>query len=133
MSANFPSGVSDNGVDTSSRANNAANKTYNETNNTAKEASATLRNDLTTLKNDLDALLSTASTMTERELRDAYARMMTKFSSLRYAAKGMAAQAGKQFNQSVDMTTDYVKERPLQSVAIAAGVGLVLGVLLGRR
>lgn len=91
-----------------------------------------LREELTHLKNDLDALMSHASTLTESELREARDRMMARFSSMRYSARGMAAQAGRQFSQGKDMTVDYVRDKPLQSVAIAAGAGLLLGMLMRR-
>lgn len=92
-----------------------------------------LREELTHLKSDLDALMTHASTLTENELREARDRIMTRFSSMRYAAKGLADQAGKQINQGMDVTVDYVRERPLQSVVIAAGVGALVGLLLTRR
>ena len=132
MSANFPTSQPDNGSDTE-RAGTAGNDAYEEAKDTAKQASSTLREDLAGLKSDLDALLARASTLSERELSDAYARLLTKFNSLRFAAKGMAAEAGRQLNQGVDMTCEYVKDRPLQSVGMAAGVGLLLGLLIGKR
>ena len=92
-----------------------------------------LREELSNLKSDLDALMSHASTLTENELIEARDRIMTRFSSMRYAARGLADQAGKQINQGMDVTVDYVRERPLQSVAIAAGVGALMGLLLTRR
>lgn len=92
-----------------------------------------LHEELSNLKSDLDALMSHASTLTENELREARDRIMTRFSSMRYAARGLADQAGKQINQGMDVTVDYVRERPLQSVAIAAGVGALVGLLLTRR
>ena len=91
-----------------------------------------LREELTHLKSDLDALMSHASTLTETELREARDRMLARFSSMRYTARGMAAQAGRQLSQGKDMTVDYVRDKPLQSVAIAAGTGLLLGMLMRR-
>jgi ElaB/YqjD/DUF883 family membrane-anchored ribosome-binding protein len=44
----------------------------------------------------------------------------------------MAGQAQEQLNRGVDMTSEYVKERPMQAVAIAAGIGLVLGAITRR-
>lgn len=92
-----------------------------------------LREELSNLKSDLDALMSHASTLTENELREARDRIMARFSSMRNAAKGMADQASKQFNQGMDVTIDYVRERPLQAVAIAAGIGALMGLILTRR
>lgn len=98
-----------------------------------RQTSRNLREDLNHLKTDLDALMSRAATLSEEELKDAYGQIMTRFSTLRYAAKGIAAQAGQQLNQGVGVTTEYVKERPLQAVGIAAGIGFLLGLLVSRR
>lgn len=84
-----------------------------------------LRSDLADLKKDLDALLGKASTLTDRELRDARDRLFVKFGSVKEAAQ-------EQFKQGVDITSDYVKESPMQAVAIAAGIGLLLGALTRR-
>ena len=91
-----------------------------------------MREELTNLKSDLDALMSHASTLTEHELREARDRILARFSSMRHAARGVAEQAGRQFSQGRDMTVDYVRDKPLQSVAIAAGAGLLLGLLFRR-
>lgn len=95
--------------------------------------SSRMREELSDLKSDLDALMSHASTLTENELREARDRIMARFSSMRYAAKGMADQANKQFSQGMDVTVDYVRERPLQSLAIAVGIGALAGLVLTRR
>lgn len=134
MSANFPSGKSENGADNTARASAAGTTTYEAGRPMGRPAGAeNLRQELGNLKNDLDNLVSKASGLSERELSEAYARMMTKFSSMRFAAKGIAAEASRQLNQGVDITSDYVKAKPLQSVAMAAGFGLVLGMLMPRR
>ena len=91
-----------------------------------------MRDELSTLKSDLDALMSHASTLNEVELREARDRILARFSSMRYAARGIADQAGRQFSQGREMTVDYVRDKPLQAVAIAAGVGLLLGTMMRR-
>ena len=58
---------------------------------------------------------------------------MAKFSSVRYAARGIASEASRQFSRGVETTTGYVKEKPMQSVAVAVGTGLLLGMLFRRR
>lgn len=101
--------------------------------NGSEQTAASLREELASLKADLDALLGKASSLTDREFRIARDQLMMKFGSMRYAAKGLAAEATRQFNCGVDCTTDYVKEKPLQSVAMAAGVGLLIGALMRSR
>ena len=91
-----------------------------------------MRDDLSNLKSDLDALMSHASTLNENELREARDRILARFSSMRYAARGITDQAGRQFSQGREMTVDYVRDKPLQAVAIAAGVGLLLGAMMRR-
>lgn len=94
---------------------------------------ATLRTDLQTLKDDLDVLLAHAAELTDVELNEAHERILTKFSSLRHAAKGIAAQASRQFDHGVEATTDYVRGKPVQSIALAIGFGALLGIIIGRR
>ncbi len=91
-----------------------------------------IREDLANLKSDLDALMSHASTLSENELHEARDRILARFSSVRFAARGIAEQAGRQLTQGREMTADYVRDKPLQSVAIAAGVGLLIGAMLRR-
>ena len=87
--------------------------------------SGDLRSDLADLKKDLDALLSKASTLTDRELHDARDRLFAKFGTVRDAAQ-------EQFQQGIDIASGYAKEKPMQAVAIAAGIGLLLGALTRR-
>jgi len=96
-------------------------------------STATLREDLQALKTDLDTLLGHAAELTDVELHDAQERILTKFSSLRFAAKGIAVEAGRQFHHGVEVTTDYVKEKPIQSIALAVSFGTLLGVIIGRK
>jgi ElaB/YqjD/DUF883 family membrane-anchored ribosome-binding protein len=129
MSSNYP-GTSDNlSGQTSSQAQNVYSESESYSSTTSGSA---LRAELTNLKSDLDALMSKASNLTDRELSDARDKMLSKFSSMRSTAKGMASEAQRQLHQGVDATTDYVKEKPLQSVAIATGIGLLLGAVLRR-
>jgi ElaB/YqjD/DUF883 family membrane-anchored ribosome-binding protein len=93
---------------------------------------AALRTELSNLKSDLDTLISRATNLSEDELRREYSRLMTKFSSLRSSAKNVAAQANQQINRSMDATSGYIREKPLQSVAVATGIGVVLGMLFNR-
>ncbi len=93
-------------------------------------ASGSLRDELSNLKQDLDDLVSRAALLSESELGEARDKMMVKFGSMRNTARGVAEQARTQLNQGMDVTSDYVRDKPLQSVAIAAGFGMLVGVLM---
>lgn len=91
-----------------------------------------LREELANLKEDLDALMSHASTLTESELREARDRILNRFSSMKNVARSFASEATRQLTQGRDATSEFVRNRPFQSVLIAAAAGLMLGVLLRR-
>ena len=91
------------------------------------------RSEMAILRADLDNLVSRISSMTEHELAAAKEKLLAKVESTKIAARGVAADVSQQLHHGVDVTTDYVKERPLQSVAVAAGVGVLLGMLIARR
>lgn len=92
-----------------------------------------LRSQLASLKTELDSLVQRAMTMGDDELSHAHDEIMARFSSMRHAARGMATQASRQLKTGVDVTTGYVQEKPMQSVGVAAAVGMALGLLLSRR
>jgi len=101
--------------------------------NGAPRSAASLRTELSSLKSDLDALVNRSASLSDEELIQAHAQLMSKFSTMRYAAKGIATEAGRQLNRGVETTTTYVKDKPMQSVAVAVGTGLLLGLLFKRR
>jgi len=139
MESNFTTSPSGNGSDMASTTAQAARSgstgsTYTETSKSGTQrSSATLRSDLSNLKNDLDALVNRSSSLSDDELAQAHAQLMAKFSTVRYAARGIASQASQQFNRGMETTTEYVKGKPVQSVAAAVGAGLLLGMLFKRR
>lgn len=98
-----------------------------------QRTAATLRSELSSMKNELDALVNRSSSMSDDELTQAHAQLMSRFSSVRYAAKGIASEATRQLNRGMESTTEYVKDKPMQSVAVAVGTGLLLGMLFKRR
>ncbi len=119
-------------IQTSSTDASARRHEYQGQQQQAGGKAVRIREDLASLKNDLDALMSHSSTLSENELREARDRILARFSSMRFAARGIAEQASRQFSQGRDITADYVREKPLQSVAIAAGLGLLVGAIVRR-
>jgi len=133
MDTNTTTTTTGNGSDKASAAMQSARGTMNEIKGAAQKSAASLRSDLSSLKSDLDSLVNRSSSLSDDELAQAHAQLMAKFSSVRYAAKGIANQASQQFNRGMETTTTYVKDKPMQSVAVAVGTGLLLGLLFNRR
>src|SRR5450830_556492 len=98
-----------------------------------KQIGAVAKEEVTSLRADLDDLTSRFSSLSESELIAAKENILAKMESTKVAAKGIASDVTQQINHGVGVTTDYVKERPLQSVAVAAGIGILLGMLISRR
>ncbi|RJG08027.1 DUF883 family protein [Noviherbaspirillum cavernae] len=128
MESTLHSSTPGNGSD----AANAIKGAYREAKGAARRSAAEMRSDLSNIKHDLDALIDRAPSMSDDELTKAHAQMMQQFSSVRSTAKGLANEASRQFNRGMETTTEYVKGRPMQSVAVAVGTGLLLGFLLHR-
>lgn len=97
-----------------------------------QEEGQSLREELASMKGDLDALMARASTLSDRELSRARDQLLARFASMRHAAKGMAVDARQQLNRGVDVTSDYVRDKPFQSVAIAIAAGALLGAWMRR-
>lgn len=127
------SGMVGNGGDRASTSAQQSRSSFREKRFGSQKSAETLRAELASLKEDLDSLVGRSAGLSDEELAQAHAQLMAKFSSVRYAARGIATEASRQLNRGVETTTGYVKEKPMQSVAVAVGTGLVLGMLFGKR
>lgn len=92
-----------------------------------------LRDEMAQFKSELDVLISHASSLSERELGEAYSKLMARFQTYRSKAADMASNAQEQLNHGMDAACEHVKEKPMQSVAIAAGAGMLMGLVMRRR
>lgn len=93
----------------------------------------TVNNDVKTLVRDAQALLQAAASLTGEKAEEMRGRGMRALDSA--LAKAQEAQAsalvaGKEMAASADL---YVKENPWRTIAAAASVGLLVGVILGRK
>ena len=93
---------------------------------------ATLRSDLQMLKTDIDSLITHAVDLTDAELSDAYERVAGKVASASQSAREFAGKASDKIHQGVDVSTGYVKDRPKQALALALGLGALVGIILAR-
>ncbi|NMM20052.1 MAG: DUF883 domain-containing protein [Rhodoferax sp.] len=98
-----------------------------------KQIGAVAKEEVTSLRADLDDLTSRLSSLSEFELTAAKEKILAKIEAVKLAAKGVTTDVGQQLNHGVGVTTEYVKGRPLQSLAVAAGIGILLGMLMSRR
>ena len=89
------------------------------------------------LLNDLRTLVVEAEKMMEASVTehtgDAMAALRARYEAAQERLGVMYATARKNVVAGAQCTDEAIRTHPYQSIAIAAGVGLLVGVLLGRR
>lgn len=89
--------------------------------------------DLKTVVQDAEALLRATSAQTGERIQEVRARAEQSLQQARTRLSELEQDAYRRAQEVADATEGYVRENPWQSVGIAAGVGLLLGLLLTRR
>lgn len=89
------------------------------------------------LLNDLHTLVAEAEKMMGDSLTehtvDAVDALRSRFEAAQERMGELYTSARKKVVAGAKCTDETIRENPYQSIAIAAGVGLLVGVLLGRR
>jgi len=89
--------------------------------------------DLKVVMNDAEALLRATSTQTGEKIQEVRARAEESLRQAKVRLTQMEEEAMKRAREVAQATEDYVRDNPWQSVGIAAGVGVLVGLLLSRR
>jgi ElaB/YqjD/DUF883 family membrane-anchored ribosome-binding protein len=89
--------------------------------------------DLKTVMEDAEALLKATSTLTGEKIQEVRARAEESLRQAKERLSEVEEEAMRRAREIADAADEYVHENPWQSVGIAAGIGLVVGLLLARR
>jgi len=89
--------------------------------------------DLQTVVADAEALLKATAGQAGDKIQEARARAEESLAAARERLSGVEEDALQQARELVSEGEEYVRQNPWEAVGIAAGVGLLLGLLLGRR
>lgn len=92
-----------------------------------------LINDFKTVINDTEALLEATASQTGEKIGAVRERAEQSLREARRKLQAMESDLMVQTKAAVKATDDLVHENPWQAVALAATVGLLLGLLSGRR
>src|SRR5687768_6309647 len=92
-----------------------------------------LVSDLKTVMQDAEALLKATSTQTGEKIQEVRARAEESLRQAKQRLSSIEDEALRRAREVADATDEYVRDNPWQSVGIAAGVGLLVGLLLARR
>lgn len=93
----------------------------------------TVRNDLNTLVRDAQALFREATSTTGVKADELRARAMVLLEEASGKAKELQAAALETGKELADSADGYVRKNPWQAVAVSAGVGVLIGMLIARR
>jgi len=101
--------------------------------NSPATAGQRLLTDLNVVLSDVDALIRATANQRGAEI----VKVRTKASDTVEAMKARMADAETAFlnkgRQVSRMADDYVRENPWRNLGIVAGIGLLIGLLIGRR
>lgn len=89
--------------------------------------------DLKTVMEDAEALLKATSTLTGEKIQEVRTRAEESLRQAKARLGEVEEEAMRRAREVADAADEYVRENPWQSVGIAAGIGLVVGLLLSRR
>ena len=102
--------------------------------NTATEVTTDqLVEDLKTVMRDAEALIKATSAQTGEKIQEVRARAEASLKQAQERLSEIEDEALRRARELAGATEDYVRENPWQSLGIAAGIGLLLGVLISRR
>jgi len=96
---------------------------------TTQDATQQLAGDLKTVMRDAEDLLKATSGEAGEKLKEVRSRLATALDS----AKVTCARIQDKTVQAAKATDQVIRQHPYESIGVAFGVGLLIGVLVGRR
>lgn len=85
-----------------------------------------LVSDVKVLASDVEELLKATATQTGEKVAEARVRAQAAIAR----AKTVAVEQGREAARATDQ---YVRQNPWSAIGISAGIGLLIGLLIGRR
>ena len=92
-----------------------------------------LLEDLQTVVADAEALLKATANQAGEKVQEARAKAEESLAAARERLADVQEDALRQARELMSEGEEYVRQNPWQAVGIAAGVGLLVGLLLSRR
>ena len=89
--------------------------------------------DLKTVMQDAEALLRATSSQTGDKIQEIRTHAEQSLTRARARVTELEQEARRRAQEMSDATEVYMRDNPWQSVGIAAGVGLLIGLLLSSR
>ena len=97
------------------------------------QARTRLMTDFQSVMADIDSLISATATKTEGEATVLRDRIRDKLDTAKEHIVDVQREAVEHARKAAAIADDYVQDHPWQAVGVAAAVGVMVGVLIGRR
>ena len=92
-----------------------------------------LKDDLAAVLRDAEALIKASAEHGGEKTAEARARIRESLDAAKRRLHEAEQSAVRHGEEAVHATEDYARRNPWQAMGVAAGIGLILGVLLARR
>jgi len=102
-------------------------------NTTTAQAREKLSADFRSVMEDIDALMGATKDSAAGDVAALRARILDRLEGAKERVIDAQHEAIERAKEAAGATDDYVHEHPWQAVGVAAAIGLVIGVLIGRR
>ncbi len=96
---------------------------------TTYEANQKLTSDLNQVLRDAEELLKATAGSAGENVKEAHSRLASALES----AKATCERVKEKTVEAAKATDHVIREHPYQSIGVALGVGVLIGVLVGRR
>jgi ElaB/YqjD/DUF883 family membrane-anchored ribosome-binding protein len=100
---------------------------------TGSEPTSQLQEDIAAVMRDAEELVRAAAGSAGAATDEARAKVRESLEATKLRLKEIEERLSQDGAEALRATDDYVRRNPWQAVGIAAGVGLVVGLLLSRR
>jgi ElaB/YqjD/DUF883 family membrane-anchored ribosome-binding protein len=94
---------------------------------------AKLKEDLAAVMRDAEALIKASADQGGEKVTEARAKIRASLDAAKARVMDAERAAVQRGEDALHATEDYAKRNPWQAMGVAAGLGLVIGVLLARR
>lgn len=97
------------------------------------QAKERLAADFREVMNDIDSLLTATTNKAEGEATALRSRIVDRLEAAKIRVADAQHEAVERAKRAADATDHYVHDHPWQAIGAAAAIGLLVGVLIGRR
>ena len=82
---------------------------------------------------DIEDLITSMTPLTGEDLARAKAKLSARVAAAKESVDEMSSEVVQRARKTARVTNRYVEDNPWQAVGIGAALGMLIGVLLGRR